>query len=40
VGTIEKAFGSIKKINSGVPNRIFERYSEETIIKLAVIIKG
>jgi hypothetical protein len=28
-----------KKIKSGAPNRIFERYSKETIIKLAVIIK-
>ena len=25
--TLEKALGSIKKINRGVPNGIFERYS-------------
>jgi hypothetical protein len=39
-GNSKKALGSIKKINSGVSNRIFYRYRKETIIKLAVIIKG
>jgi hypothetical protein len=29
-----------KKLNSGVTNRIFDRYRKETVIKFAVIIKG